>query len=311
VEDDPKPTKRHDHNPSTREKISEGQKRLWADPEYRKRQSEAIRGALTNPGEAQLRAKVKHNQNMKRRWADPEYAKHMSQATRRSWENSAVRKGRVEGIKRSWADPERHKRTSAAIKRSLAKPEVVQRISEASKRKWADPEIHERMSVAIKKSLSRPEVRQQRSESMKRVCADPGWRRRRSESQKLIYASNPELPRKLLVAKARMEAERNAILRAAWRPSDWDVKPIEWRIIGTELLLSTDYISNKDLGKRLDTSRLLTCPYGSSWEKAFSSDKKEKHKGAFNFISDIRRWVGRSGKNPAAKSSSILLSVPA
>lgn len=92
---------------------------------------------------------------------------------------------------------------------------------------------------------------------------------------------------------------------AAWRPPTWYSKPLEWRIIGTELL-SCGYMSNKDLGTRLDASRIIRCPYGPSWEDALSSDKKKQSRAAFNLISDIRKWINRPGQRPSPRKLSIL-----
>jgi hypothetical protein len=80
----------------------------------------------------------------------------------------------------------------------------------------------------------------------------------------------------------------------AQRPSDWYGKPIEWRVVGTELL-SADEVSNKQLGERLDGSRIFKCPYGkdgTNWQTALSGPGS-----ATNFISDVRKWMKRPGKS--------------
>jgi hypothetical protein len=62
-------------------------------------------------------------------------------------------------------------------------------------------------------------------------------------------------------------AKRSAKLAAAWRPADWGDKPIEWRIIGTELL-SEEGTMNEELAERLDKARIVKCPYGGNWKSA-------------------------------------------
>jgi hypothetical protein len=88
--------------------------------------------------------------------------------------------------------------------------------------------------------------------------------------------------------------------RTLRRPVDWDRKPIDWRIIGNELLCK-ESMSNKELADRLDAARILTCPYGDKgWTEAL------KYPGrAANFISDIRKWVKKPGQTPLTKKPSI------
>ncbi len=135
----------------------------------------------------------------------------------------------------------------------------------------------------------------------------------RNAQQRTARAADPERFKKYAQKSyARHQKERTEYARqrraAAWRPADWDTKPIEWRIIGTELL-SQEYISNEDLGARLDSSRLLTCPYGDNWKSALSSTKATKRETATNLIGEIRKWVKRPGRSAANKSLSIPPSV--
>lgn len=82
-----------------------------------------------------------------------------------------------------------------------------------------------------------------------------------------------------------------------WRPADWWDKSIDYRIVGSELL-SKAYMSNEELGKRLDSSRLLKCPYGTDgWEIALRGSGR-----AANYVTEIRKWVNRPGKRPEPKA---------
>jgi len=93
---------------------------------------------------------------------------------------------------------------------------------------------------------------------------------------------------------AAVWAERNQKLAFARQfPADWFKKPIDWRVIGTELL-SRDYMDNQELGEWLDDSRVIKCPYGSSWSRALVG--AHKNRSAINFITDIRNWVNRPAK---------------
>jgi hypothetical protein len=90
------------------------------------------------------------------------------------------------------------------------------------------------------------------------------------------------------------ELRRAAIKAFRAKPTDWDDRPIDWRIIATELLSVPGYMSNATLAVRLDRARLLgKCPYGDSWEIALSSAGR-----AANYISEIRKWVRRPGNRP-------------
>jgi hypothetical protein len=91
-------------------------------------------------------------------------------------------------------------------------------------------------------------------------------------------------------------------LAALERPKDWFEKPMDWRIIGTELL-SQKYMDNAELGERLEESRILKCPYGPSWCRALSG--AHKNRSAVNFISDIRAWVNRPAK-PAKATTQVV-----
>jgi hypothetical protein len=89
-------------------------------------------------------------------------------------------------------------------------------------------------------------------------------------------------------------ADRKRLLAEAWRPKDWDDKPIDWRIIATELF-SKPRMSNEELAERLDTSRIFgQCPYGPNWKVAM------KEKNCSEFIRKIRVWVKRPGKVQAS-----------
>jgi hypothetical protein len=109
------------------------------------------------------------------------------------------------------------------------------------------------------------------SAAIKRGLAKPSVRKRMSSSAKRRVENSPGFVEKLRAARALKDAERRVILAAAWRPADWYDRPIDWRIIGTELL-SKPSMSNRELGKRLDSSRLIKCPYATTWEIGLTRD---------------------------------------
>jgi len=105
----------------------------------------------------------------------------------------------------------------------------------------------------------------------------------------------------LKASHARRKEDLQQLRIRAWRPADWDTKPTDWRIIGNELL-SKDYMSNVELGQRLDDSRLLRCPYGECWEGALSSNKQIVNRAAVKLVNEIRGWVNRPGKTGVRKN---------
>lgn len=123
---------------------------------------------------------------MKRIWADPEERKRRSEANKRGW-NRERRKRKSEAMKLIWADPEVHQRWSEVNKRSAADPEVRKRMSEANKRTAADPEVRKRKSKATKQNWKNPQVRESRIEGNKHALANPEYRKRLSEANKLAW----------------------------------------------------------------------------------------------------------------------------
>jgi hypothetical protein len=106
------------------------------------------------------------------------------------------------------------------------------------------------------------------------------------------YKKNAE---KIKAASRDYTARRAAKLAEIWRPDDWSEKPIDWRIVGTELLLQKNSISNEDLAGRLDAARVLRCPFSKDGTWGCITRPGQ----AANYISKIRKWVKRPGKSPS------------
>jgi hypothetical protein len=93
----------------------------------------------------------------------------------------------------------------------------------------------------------------------------------------------PDLTAKLAEAKR---------LKATALPTDWSTKPEGWVFIGL-ILLQRDYMSNDELAVCLDASKGPACHYSEdgSWGIITRPGR------AANYITAIRRWVGRPGKS--------------
>ena len=150
------------HSEESRKKQSEAQKKVHADPEYRKRISETLKERCSDP---EVRRKMAEAQ--KKVHSDPEYRKRISETS-----------------KKRASDPEYRKKLSETQKKRCLDPEVRKRMAEVCKERWSDPEYRKRISEAVKERCSDPEVRRKRSEIQKKVHADPEYRKRISETLK-------------------------------------------------------------------------------------------------------------------------------
>ena len=75
-------------------------------------------------------------------------------------------------------------------------------------------------------------------------------------------------------------------LGAAWRPDDWNEKPIEWRIVATELFAGAK--GNLDLAERLFSGRLLDLStYGAAPEEI------AKSRGFELLANKVKNWIKR------------------
>ena len=133
------------------------------------------------------------------------------------------------------------------------------------------PERRQQHSEDVRNHWANPERRKSHEEANKQAWT-PERRQRRSEDMRLMLAKATPAERKARVAgleRRRLE-EAAIIRRAKAMPADWNDRPIEWRIIGAELLSQDDYMTNKELAARLDRSRIITCPYGkqTTWTAA-------------------------------------------
>lgn len=105
----------------------------WADPDYKARVSESMRGkkkTRTEASDAARRANAQKantderrkaaSEAIKLRWADPEFRERMAEKRRESWKDpekrAAMLAGRSEGISKSWDNPETREKRIRGIK---------------------------------------------------------------------------------------------------------------------------------------------------------------------------------------------------
>lgn len=123
-------------NPEVVQKRKEGAKRMWADPEYRKRKIEIIQ---------------KIN---KETWSNPEFKKKKSAEAKARWEQPDYREKMIKTSLARWT-PEARKIQSELFKKVRNTPEFKKQSAEYAKKRWDRPGEAERMSKLMKEIKSK------------------------------------------------------------------------------------------------------------------------------------------------------------
>lgn len=147
---------------------------IWADPEWKAKQSALIKAALTTP---EVRARRK--KQAQRRWLDPNeieaWAAQMArQRKTRKYQNSVS-----DGLKRKWAEPEYH--AAMLIKRKAAWTATRRKArGRQSTAYWADQKNRNRQSRSFSRYWSDPKwkaaTRAKQKAKAALLWADPIWR---------------------------------------------------------------------------------------------------------------------------------------
>lgn len=163
-------------NSKFKDAVAKKTKERWANPEYKKRVSDAIRAAHTTPESAVLLSarSVKN-------WSNPDYVEKIKQANRaawqsedrkqaasariaNSWKDDSIRAKRIEGIKANLATEEARKKTASSMHTPEAKANNIAAIAKAFAE---DPEKRKRQQEASQAAFKRPEVIAKKSASHK------------------------------------------------------------------------------------------------------------------------------------------------
>src|SRR5262249_9863732 len=128
-------------------------KRLWVDPEFRKRQASAssIRMRRLHADPKYLKRKtIVSRATIRRLNADPEFQKLCTQGIyARLDADPKFRRQKTTHLKRLWIDPVFRKRQLAAMRRWNRDQKFQKRRLAALRRRWADPEFQKRQ-VAVR-----------------------------------------------------------------------------------------------------------------------------------------------------------------
>lgn len=145
---------------STKQKMSESQKRLWASPEYRNHHSDGI--------------KRYHEDN-------DEFRRLASNRTKAQWADEFMKEKMINGIKASQTDEWRSKVKAAARKR-MDSQKGREWAREKAHAQWSDKEIRNRQVAAIREAASRPEHRKNVSNARKKAWENPDVRAKQVSS---------------------------------------------------------------------------------------------------------------------------------
>ena len=147
-----------------RRKLSEAQKKRYENPEERKKTSEKIKVALSNP-----EIKKKLSEAAKKRFQNPEEKRKISKAQIGKKHSKETRKKRSETMKKRWKDPEIKKKYSEAQKKRFVNLEERKKLSESVKKTWQNPELRRIQSGISKKMWENSEIRERILETLKKT----------------------------------------------------------------------------------------------------------------------------------------------
>jgi hypothetical protein len=102
--------------PGERERLSEWNRKTWADPEIRKKRSAGIRRQARRP---EFRKKM--SDIRKRDWQNPEYREKMITGNRRGHGRPEYRKLFSDNLRRRWAEPKSRAKLLKAVRETAAK----------------------------------------------------------------------------------------------------------------------------------------------------------------------------------------------
>jgi hypothetical protein len=150
-----------------KQKLHEGMRKKWQDPEFRRRTAERLRSYWQNP---EFRAKniaALKDENRRREvgqrskalWQNPEYRAKIIEKRRLLWQNPEHREKISLSSKRNWQTPEYRKRILEVLKNNHKSGKVKRAVSEAAKRLWSKPEHRAYMSQILRKLWSNAQYR--------------------------------------------------------------------------------------------------------------------------------------------------------
>jgi len=189
----------------TREILSQQRVRMWSDPAFRKKRSNATKALYADPewkaardaavrdGQSTPEARAQRSVLSKTMWADPQFRAQMGAKKLANWSDPIYRAQQSESRKAAWTDPEIRARRMAGLMKAASNPEIIaarkagqqkslDQMGESQRLKWQDPEYRERQSVSRSKGqrarYQDPVARAEHSQRMKEA-----WARRKAATK--------------------------------------------------------------------------------------------------------------------------------
>lgn len=152
-------TKAAQADPEVKRRTSEGLKKSWTNPQARQNRLNGMHAFYSSEEGKQITSA-----RGKKRWSKPGERKRQSDRLKGSLTDDG-RQRRSEASKRLWSDPEHRARRMAAQKEAQNRPELRERKSQEGKRRFEDPEYRQRHSEALHQRYENPKQRQKISEA--------------------------------------------------------------------------------------------------------------------------------------------------
>ena len=189
-----------------RDQMIKVNKKIWSNPEFRKRQSERAR------------------ELSRRQWSDPAYRAKMSalksEQNKKLWADPELRQKMIFGIRVSKRGLKERLRMSRAAREVMNRPEQKERSRQHFKRLWADPEYRARITKACSERARQrwrnPAYRRQRLAALKAWVRSPEGRARMSESNKQRAASPEWQAKQRALWTPERRAKQAEINRKRW-----------------------------------------------------------------------------------------------
>lgn len=171
------------HSDEVKAKTSKRFKKLWEDPEYRKKviksktRTEKVK---KDPKEVSEIRKIA----AKKLWQDPEYRIKMSNIFNNRWKDPDRIKKQSEIAKKRWKDPYYKEKMCLMSKKTWEDKDRIKKHSDMQKKLWENPEYKEKMSINRAKVSWTQERRDNLSERNKKRWQDPEYRIKMSKNLK-------------------------------------------------------------------------------------------------------------------------------